>query len=1216
MMETSFICSGPCPAGTFCPEASPSPIPCGNNTVYCPAGSSTPTVVSPGKYTFGGTSAARRIAEEFCPKGRYCKEGVATFCPAGTFGDREGLQDAWCSGPCPAGWFCPPGTVDPYSFPCGGAGHFCPEGVGKPLPVSRGYFADDIALDLVGGTGGYSSQTRCPIGTYCLGGVSFPCPAGRFGASQMSVNASCSGSCSEGHFCPEGSHRADQYVCGNAAAFCPEGSSAPTAVSEGFYTVQGGESDTDRHPWLGVAETRTTQVQCEPGHYCVGGVRFPCPPGYFGNASGLSTPRCSGLCAAGYVCGAEATTPTEAECGGEGDLFCPEGSSSPTKVSNGYYTHTFGAAVAVAYQAGSDTLDITTRTAESLCEPGFWCKGGFRYPCEAGSFGDAFGATDGNCSGACSGGFVCGSGSVSAEDRPCGDPSVFCPGGNWEPVEVSVGYYSVGGGGPTTRTGQELSPPGSYADQGLQFSCPAGTYGATHGLSSPRCSGICAPGFYCPVGSISPRQWVCGGASFVCPAGSGWPIAVDDGYYTTDYSSVPDAEDCPPGFFRNGSYPYDTDPTRGEPSAIATAVPLAPCQPCPEGTFKATTGDSLALCLPCEENTSESIEARTSCICRRIAGGEVSARVLYFNTTTAVCQNVTASFRPSAEVAVVESTFTRYSQKECEPGHFCVQGVRFPCPAGRFGARARETRPACQGDCAAGWYCPEGSVSANQIPCGAVHLYCPVGSAAPIFVAAGYYTTASALSAFSNTTHASSSGAAAVPAEYMPDDDRGALFRSGVAVCPAGWYCTGDGAGSECPPGTYGSEPGLSDPACSGVCAAGFYCGAGATTPTESVCGGSGLYCPVGSSTPSTVLIGFYGVHAGIEAGLQAARDPLNETHSAQVLCEPGYFCEDGRKEPCPPGTFLGGYGESSRESCTLCKAGFYCPGESTTMATPVVCGSPTVFCPAGSTNPVPVSAGYYSVGGGSDGTTRSSQVQCEVGYYCRDAVRTPCPAGTYGESTGLRDAGCSGMCPAGMSCAEGTVDPTPCEDGSYSIGGAVATPKDLRQSSIIMSEEAKTSDVNMSEVHVDTQAKVSKFDQSKDPIPKVVPPRGSKDARSFRPSTLAEINLMNRYEPLEVQCCGKTWGIGCGNSLEDVLLISGCILALWSFVLGVSGLLLKSAIDTDRNHTALWIYFWLFILGAFLMGGMIATGQVERFRGEAEAAKKQHDEDEAKAMA
>ncbi|CAM9935592.1 unnamed protein product, partial [Hapterophycus canaliculatus] len=61
----------------------------------------------------------------------------------------------------------------------------------------------------------------------------------------------------------------------------------------------------------------------------------------------------------------------------------------------------------------------TTRAAEKLCEPGFWCEAGLRYPCEAGSYGAEFGATRRNCSGACGAGFVCGNGSVSAEERPC-----------------------------------------------------------------------------------------------------------------------------------------------------------------------------------------------------------------------------------------------------------------------------------------------------------------------------------------------------------------------------------------------------------------------------------------------------------------------------------------------------------------------------------------------------------------------------------------------------------------------------------------------------------------------------------------------------------------------------------------------------------------------------------------------------------------------------
>lgn len=99
---------------------------------------------------------------------------------------------------------------------------------------------------------------------------------------------------------------------------------------------------------------------------------------------------------------------------------------------------------------------------------------------------------------------------------------------------------------------------------------------------------------------------------------------------------------------------------------------------------------------------------------------------------------------------------------------------------------------------------------------------------------------------------------------------------------------------------------------------------------------------------------------------------------------------------------------------------------------------------------------------------------------------------------------------------------------------------------------------------NVDTMNPVSKFDQSKDPIPKVVPPRGSKDARSFRPSTLAEINMMNKYEPLTVKCGSRTIPIACGNSLEDFLLLCGCIFALWTFILAIASLLLKSALDTD----------------------------------------------------
>lgn len=42
----------------------------------------------------------------------------------------------------------------------------------------------------------------------------------------------------------------------------------------------------------------------------------------------------------------------------------------------------------------------------------------------------------------------------------------------------------------------------------------------------------------------------------------------------------------------------------------------------------------------------------------------MTAKFLYFNTTLAKCENVTADFRPQAESSLVESVFTRYSARE------------------------------------------------------------------------------------------------------------------------------------------------------------------------------------------------------------------------------------------------------------------------------------------------------------------------------------------------------------------------------------------------------------------------------------------------------------------------------------------------------------------------------------------------------------------------
>ncbi len=97
----------------------------------------------------------------------------------------------------------------------------------------------------------------------------------------------------------------------------------------------------------------------------------------------------------------------------------------------------------------------------------------------------------------------------------------------------------------------------------------------------------------------------------------------------------------------------------------------------------------------------------------------------------------------------------------------------------------------------------------SQIPCGAADLYCPAGSAAPTFAGAGVFTIGDFDGEYGPDAPPSGAGAGNASSNGLrrrPDDARGAAYRSGVAACPAGWYCTGDGLGSECPPGYFGGE--------------------------------------------------------------------------------------------------------------------------------------------------------------------------------------------------------------------------------------------------------------------------------------------------------------------------------------------------------------------------------------------------------------------------
>ncbi|OQR95945.1 hypothetical protein THRCLA_22041 [Thraustotheca clavata] len=916
-----------------------------------------------------------------CPPGSYCRNNQVQSCPPGVYGNKSELSTPHCSGLCPSGHYCPRGTIIP--LPCGSPEVYCPLGSVTTIPVPAGYYS--LGVDVTQ----RESIALCEPGFYCDLGTMSPCPSGTFGATPGLMTPTCS------DICPAGS-------------YCPEGSEMPT----------------------------------------------PCPSGTFGSTTGLAISTCSGLCPNAYYCPPGTINPIVCP----DDSICPSGSSTSQIVDPGMYRaitidplnnvhgdlpirtllhkrSCFGKCPAGSFcplgtitptpcNDPSNYCPINTYTllpvgvgnysipensqylsSQKACEPGYYCTGGIRTLCPPGTFGNDFGLSSASCSGLCAPGYFCPAGSKISTAHECGDPGVFCPQGSSQPQKISKGNCGQGLSS-TTQSSQSIAPAGSFAFEGQCYLCPGGTCGSEVGLISPSCSGICAAGYFCPPGSISPQQNHCG-LGFYCPSASAQPTHVTQGYYT--YITTTDS--CGPGQYRSPSTSLASNLLTSW-SAIQVnygdaLFPFGACVPCPLGTFKPGSGDSAALCQPCPMYTSTSSSDRTTCNCFRLPGGisyDNTAQTLHFDGST--CSAIPLTQLVSSLIPA-NTSYTKYQQMPCEPGFYCVQGGKFPCPAGSYGPNWFETRPLCAGLCQAGYYCPVGSPHNAMISCGAPFLYCPAGSPYPDSVGTGYYSVSSILGLNSDPT-----------------------LRDIQMPCEPGYFCR-YGLKYPCPGGRYGSAVQETSSLCTGLCRRGYYCPPGSTSPTQIPCGSSSVVCRAGSAYPIAVSSGYY---SGGDTLLTEARN-RDSTRWYQKPCPLGSYCVNGIQYLCPGGTFGGIQALSTKLCSGLCAPGYYCPPGSFS-AQQFACGASNVYCPAGSSLPIPVKVGYYTIG--NINSTRVDQRSCEIGSFCSRGIIYECPSGTYGDSPGLTDETCSGWCSAGYYCPPGTTLPTslPCNETSYSIAG------------------------------------------------------------------------------------------------------------------------------------------------------------------------------------
>ena len=199
-----------------------------------------------------------------------------------------------------------------------------------------------------------------------------------------------------------------------------QGTSAPVEVAPGWYTLP---------EQVANASHQTGSSPCEPGSFCALGVKWPCPPGTFGNSSQLQNPACSGMCDAGYgtyrealvrvqrtpdviekaqhcacdphryYCDGGAIVGTQHPCG-DASVYCPMGSGVPAVAVPGEYTT--GPAA-------------NTRNSTLPCPSGSFCLDGVRALCPAGRFGCADRLSTAGCNGPCTAGFFCPLGSNSSQ---------------------------------------------------------------------------------------------------------------------------------------------------------------------------------------------------------------------------------------------------------------------------------------------------------------------------------------------------------------------------------------------------------------------------------------------------------------------------------------------------------------------------------------------------------------------------------------------------------------------------------------------------------------------------------------------------------------------------------------------------------------------------------------------------------------------------------
>lgn len=502
-----------CSAGYFCPIGTFFPFPCMGGTYLSSTGKSAQsdcTQCTAGNYCPNASAAVKPCLNgNYCPAGSY--EPIP--CPKGTYIESVIATQYSDCGICPSGSVCPPSSILPikcflgtYNPSLSGINNFASckwctaasacsqlglsavEVCGKGSVCKEGtHFPDEFPClagteNDVSNAANYAACTDCPVGYYCIAGSS--------NTTQKKLK------------CPRGSLCSTTKQVSRQSAICPAGTfnyalgatvGPCTPCSPGFYCARG---------------SFVTSDQCKPGYYCGSGTarddQFPCAAGTFSNAQDLTLSTQCTTCPAGYYCFQGTATPRPCPA----RTYSSSGANSPSQCN---------------WCSGGNKCPVTS-PSQIPCGVGYYSmdKWATCSLCPAGAYCSTTTTDNAPVNFKCPAGKWCPVGTINA--------STDCPSGFYCPLATSKPL-------PCAPGKKRTSPGGA-----LPGDCSPSTEGYYTIPGSDNDTGLCEPGFYCPVGSTGPYAVPCPANTFMQIPGGASPancLACLAGYYCALGTKVP-----------------------------------------------------------------------------------------------------------------------------------------------------------------------------------------------------------------------------------------------------------------------------------------------------------------------------------------------------------------------------------------------------------------------------------------------------------------------------------------------------------------------------------------------------------------------------------------------------------------------------------------------------------------------------------------------------